>query len=199
MSPSLAIAAVLLSAPAFAQPIFSTGTRNPETNTGSESRNTNPGASNPNLPLPGTANPNNRAAPMVPNPQPVPNPNSPPVQPAPGGGPTAAPGGVQAPGPGGAQGSPSQRSPRDEARRESDDGRGTGELRDIRDAVLRAPAGEQEAAAEVELVEDLRVFRKNGQVVLTGTVRSREEKEAAGKRAAEASDGRPVLNLLKVK
>lgn len=181
MSPSLAVAAVLLCAPAFGQPIFSTGTRNPETNTGTESRNTNPGASNPNLPLPGTANPNNRAAPMVPNPQPVPRPNS---QPA---------------GPGGVQGSQSQRSPRGEARRESDDGRGTDELRDIRDAVLRAPAGEQEAAAEVELVEDLRVFRKNGQVVLTGTVRSRAEKKAAGERAAEAADGRPVLNLLRVK
>lgn len=185
MSPALAVAAVLLCAPAFGQPIFSTGTRNPDTNTGHESRNTNPGASNPNLPLPGTANPNNRAAPMVPNPQPVPDQNRRPV-------PRAA-------GPGGAQGSPSQQSPRDEARRESDDGRGTDELRDIRDAVLRAPAGEQEAADEAELVEDLRVFRKNGRVVLTGTVRSREEKEAAGKRAAEAAGGRPVLNLLKVK
>ncbi|MDP3541918.1 MAG: hypothetical protein Q8T11_05555 [Elusimicrobiota bacterium] len=38
------------------------------------SRDTNPASSNPNLPLPGTANPNLRAAPMVPNPAPPPPP-----------------------------------------------------------------------------------------------------------------------------
>jgi len=166
MRHSLAVAAVLLCSPAFAQPIFSTGTRN----SGNESRDTNPAASNPNLPLPGTANPIHRAAPMVPNPMPVPKPSG---IPAPGA--TAGPGG-----------------------RESDDGGAAKSLLDIRDAVLRAPAGEQETAAG-ELVEDIKVFRRNGKVVLTGTVRSEADKDEAGRRAAAAAGGRVILNQLSVK
>lgn len=175
--------AVSLGATALAQQTISTGTRS--AGRLNESRDTNPAASNPNLPLPGTANPNSRAAPMVPNPQPVPSPGGPIVP--------GDTGPRQVPGPGGAQGSPSQ------PRSDSDDGSEARHLRDIREAVLRAPAGEQEAAESEERIRDLKVFLRGGKVVLSGVVRTRAEKRAAGERAAEAAGRRPIVNELKVK
>lgn len=225
MNRCAAFLAILLCAPAFGQTAASTGTDNTggraagsddnfNPNAGNQSRDTNPAASNPNLPLPGTANPNNRAAPMVPNPVPAPAPGrgassapGPIVIPSPGGeavppgrtfgpapfgaGAANQPGAV--PGPGGAQGSPAQPSPRKVAEGEE---RG---LRDIREAVQRGSAGEQEAAADVEPVKNLKVVRRNGKIVLTGTVRSEAEKQAAGERAAEAAAGQQILNRIKVK
>jgi len=161
------LSTAILAVPALAQPVgVSSGTRHDgssiESSTGTvpdgvRNRDTNPAASNPDMPLPGTANPNNRAAPMVPSPAPVP-----------------------VPGPGGTRGSPSQ--PAEGWRND---------LRGVRDALRDAPLSAP--------VSDLRVFRKDGMPVMTGTVATPEDRDTAGRIATEALGGRPVLNLLKVK
>lgn len=164
------LSAFLLAVPALAQHVgVSSGTKYSDTFVdtstapdGVRNRDTNPAASNPDMPLPGTANPNNRAAPMVPNPMPVPEPKE------------------TVPGPGGARGSPSQ-----PAQGWRDD------LRGVRDALRKAPLSIP--------VADLRVFRKNGKPMMTGTVGTPEDRDTAGRIATEALGGRPVLNLLKVK
>lgn len=186
MNPSVAVAAVLLCAPAFGQVSRSTENFNP--NTGNQSRDRNPAASNPNLPLPGTANANSRAAPMVPNPQPVPSPGGP-IHPLDGARPLEPDGIPRAvPGPGGARGSPAQ------PEASPDPGRDGRILRDIREAVLRVRKGRSEPD-----VQDFKVARRGARVYLTGTAGSEAGKQAAGERAAEAAIGQEIVNQLRVR
>lgn len=72
-------------------------------------------------------------------------------------------------------------------------------FRGIREAVEQAPAGAEVGTSGMSGVQDLKVFRKNGKVVLSGTVRSQEEKDAVGARASAAAGEQQVVNELKVK
>lgn len=145
-------------------------------------QNPNPDASNPGMPLPGTANPGSSAAPMVPNPMP-------------------APGVIVAPAAGGDQRAVTQAEPVKTDRREAaqDKRKEKEELRAIRASVMRPPTATPTGMKLTEAVRDLKVVRKNGKVVLTGTVATQAEKDAAGSRASQAADGREIVNEITVR
>lgn len=77
-------------------------------------------------------------------------------------------------------------------------------LNDIRSAVLQTPGANIQGtfpSSEVQAgpIQDLRVTQQAGQIVLTGTVATQAEKDAAGNRARQASGGQVILNQLEVR
>jgi hypothetical protein len=71
-------------------------------------------------------------------------------------------------------------------------------LRAIRESVLGI-SPDAAAGTSMSDVQNLRVFRQNGKIVLSGTVGSQAEKDAAGERANAAAGGQPVINNLIVR
>lgn len=75
-------------------------------------------------------------------------------------------------------------------------------LNDVRASVIQMPPAGQAGSTtgtQPMPIQDLRVFRRNGKIVLTGTVRSQAEKDAAGTRASQRAGGQEILNQLQVK
>lgn len=77
-------------------------------------------------------------------------------------------------------------------------------LTDVRGAVMQLPGSNLQGTlpgTEVEeaRVQDLRVFRRQGKIVLTGRVATQAEKDAAGNRARSAAGGQEIVNQLEVK
>ncbi len=72
-------------------------------------------------------------------------------------------------------------------------------FRGIREAVGQAPSATQTGTSSATGVQDLKIFRKNGKVILSGTVHSQEEKDSVGARASAAAGEQQVVNQLRVK
>lgn len=74
-------------------------------------------------------------------------------------------------------------------------------LRSIRDAVRQGaqPGVNTAGPSTMGGVQGLRVFRVGSGFVLTGTVHSEEEKDAAEERAAAVSGGVPIINQIIVR
>lgn len=74
----------------------------------------------------------------------------------------------------------------------------------MRAAVLQLPGANLQGATlpgtvEETRIQDLGVFPRSGQVVLTGTVATQAEKDAATIRARQASGGQVIRNQLEVR
>jgi len=75
-------------------------------------------------------------------------------------------------------------------------------LNDVRASVIQLPPAGQAGSTtgtQPMPIQDLRVFRRSGKIVLTGTVRSQAEKDAAGTRASQRAGGQEILNQLQIK
>lgn len=77
-------------------------------------------------------------------------------------------------------------------------------LTDIRAAITQIPSANQQGSmpgmeSTGAQIKNLRVFRRGGAFVLSGTVATQAEKDAAGNRARQAAGGREVVNELEVK
>jgi hypothetical protein len=72
------------------------------------------------------------------------------------------------------------------------------QLKTVREAI-NSPTPAQAGASVGVRTQNLHVGRKNGQVILTGTVGTQEEKDSAAARASAALGGQQVVNQLTVK
>ncbi|MDO8757273.1 MAG: BON domain-containing protein, partial [Elusimicrobiota bacterium] len=75
---------------------------------------------------------------------------------------------------------------------------------DIRAAITQIPSANQQGTmpgmeSTGARIQNLRVLRRAGKYVLSGTVATQAEKDAAGARATQAAGGQEVLNQLEVK
>lgn len=77
-------------------------------------------------------------------------------------------------------------------------------LTDIRAAITQIPSANQQGSmpgmeSTGAQIKNLRVIRRGGAFVLSGTVATQAEKDAAGNRARQAAGGREIVNQLEVK